>query len=75
MDLTFISGLNLQEIQLLPKSKSSKRINDEYVGFAMGKIPTYIEICPKCDSEVKWRTTGTLPDSLVCEKCGQRFGL
>lgn len=66
------SGFDFNRINLLPKSKESKFIGSE-LSETFGYIPAYIEICPKCNNEVKWRTTGAIPMSLKCDKCNQEF--
>lgn len=57
---------------ILAKSK-----NTIYVGLTKSgtwkNVPTYISVCPFCDFEKKWRTTGLLPDFLTCENCNQKF--
>lgn len=30
-------------------------------------------ICPHCEGETEWTTTGLLPGSLLCEKCKKSF--
>lgn len=65
-----VSGLNLVPAAL-PKSKSTL-----YIGLIWATdniVPTYISVCPQCEIEHKWRTTGLLPDYIQCEKCGIKF--
>lgn len=68
-----LSGLDLKQFGILPKSLSTKYIGLEDINDLWKNIPTYISICPFCNTENKWRTTGILPLYIECEKCHQKF--
>lgn len=71
-----ISGYNITNWAVLPKSKNTFSIGDEMVAIILDKltpVPTFISVCPFCETDNKWRTTGALPGFIECQNCHQKF--
>ncbi len=73
MDLNtqIFSGFNTLQNAFL-KAKNTYYLGLEDIGM-WKDVPTYISVCPYCNFEHKWRTTGLLPGYLECGKCHQKF--
>lgn len=72
-----ISGVWVETIPLL-KSKSTTYLGLENTMDFPSKnfqsmVPTYISICPICDNEQKWKSTGVIPYHIQCKKCKSHF--